>query len=83
MIHESNKLSIYKAVVIIDKQPALNRHGDNFITHLNCLQEEILIIRLVAVHTRSDTGFEGYINANAAPSRYLLRSRPWKFIAYS
>ena len=34
MIHEPRKLSIYEALVIIDKKPALNRQVDNFINPL-------------------------------------------------
>ena len=34
MIHEPRKWSIYEALVIIDKKPALNRQVDNFISPL-------------------------------------------------
>ena len=76
MIHEQKKLSIYEALVIIDKKPALNRQVDNFINPLK------LFVRsnnnhetFVAAHTRIDTRVDGYANTNAAPSRYFLRSR--------
>ena len=47
MIHEPGKLSIYEALVIIDKKSALNREVDNFINPLKSLQEVIIIMRLL------------------------------------
>ena len=76
MVRESKKLTIYEAIVIIDKQPALNRQVDNFINPLKLFTRNNNNHQtFIAVHTRSDTRVDGCVNANAAPSRYFLRSR--------
>ena len=55
MIREPRKLSIYKAHVIIDKQTALNRQVDNFISPLKLFARSNNIHEtFVAAHTRND-----------------------------
>ena len=76
MIHEPRKLSIYEALVIIDKKPALNRQVDNFINPLKLFarsnnNDETFVAAPTSIGTRVD----GYVNANVAPSGYFLRSR--------
>ena len=64
MIHKRRKLSIYEALVIIDKQPALNRHVDNFINPLKLFaRSNNNHETFVAAHTRNDTRVDGYVNA--------------------
>ena len=56
IIHEARKLSIYEGVVIIDKQPALNRQVDNFINPLKLFaRSNNNHETFVAVYTRNDT----------------------------
>ena len=76
MIHESRKLSIYEALVIIDKKAALNKQVDNFINPLKLFarsnnNHETFVAAPTSIGTRVD----GYVNTNVAPSRYFLRSR--------
>ena len=61
MIQEPRKLTTYEALVIIDKQPALNRQVDNFInalklftlskhnhpTFVACIQEVTLVLMII------------------------------------
>ena len=55
IIHEPRKLSIYEALVIIDKQPVLNRQVDNFINPLKLFAKSNNNHQTsVAVHTRDD-----------------------------
>ena len=76
MIHEPRKLSIYEALVVIDKKPALIRQVDNFINpHKLFARRNNNHEAFVAEHTRNNTRVDGYVNENAAPSRYLMRSR--------
>ena len=76
MIHEPRKLSIYEALVIIDKKPALNRHVDNFINPLKLFaRSNNNHETFVAAPTSIDTRVDCYVNANVTPSRYFLRSR--------
>ena len=51
MIHEPKKLSIYEALVIIDKKIALNRQVDNFINKL-ITRNNNNHQTFIAVHTR-------------------------------
>ena len=70
MIHEPRKLSIYEALVIIDKKPALNRQVDNFINPLKLFGRSYNNHEtFVAAHTSTGTRVDGYVNTNAAPSR--------------
>ena len=75
IIHEPRKLSIYEALVIIDKKPALDRQVDNFINPLKLFARSIINEAFAAGHTRNNTRVDGYFNANAASSRYFLHSR--------
>ena len=62
--------------MIIDKQSALNRQVDNFISALKLFaRSNKNHPTFQAVHTRNDTIVDGHMNANAAPSRYFIRSR--------
>ena len=66
--------------MIIDKKPALNGQVDNFINPLKLFARSDNMHQIfVAAHTRIDTlnsvTIDGYLNTNAAPSRYFLRSR--------
>ena len=73
MIHEPRKLSIYEPFVIIDKKPALNRQVDNFINPLKLFVESNNNHETcVAAPTSIGTRFDGYVNANVAPSGYFL-----------
>ena len=76
IIHEPRKLSIYEALVIIDKKPALNRQVDNFTNPLKLFarsnnNHETFVAAPTSIGTRVD----GYVNTNVAKSRYFLRSR--------
>ena len=76
MIHEPRKLSIYEALVIIDKKPALNRQVGNFINPIELFaRSNNNHETFVATHTRIDIRVDGYVNTNDAPSRYFLGSR--------
>ena len=76
MIQDPRKLSIYEALVIIDKKPALNRQIDNFINPLKLFAGSNNNHQtFVAVRTGNDTRSDGSVSGNAAPSRYFLRSR--------
>ena len=76
MIQDPRKLSIYEALVIIDKKPALNRQVDNFIKPLKlCARSNDNHQTSVALHTSNGTRDGGTVIVNAAPSRYFLRSR--------
>ena len=76
MIHEPRKLSIYEALVIIDKKPALNRPVDNVINPLKLFaRSDNNHEAFVAAPTSIGTRVDGSVNTNAAQSRYFLRSR--------
>ena len=56
MIYEQRKLSIYEALVIINKKPALNRQVDNFINPLKLFaRSNDNHETFVAAHTSIDT----------------------------
>ena len=77
MIHDPRKLSIYEALVIIDKKPALNRQVDNFINPLKLFARSNYNHQtFVALLTDNDRRADCPVLVNAAPSRYFLRSRP-------
>ena len=76
MIHEPRKLSIYGALVIIDRKPALNSQVDNFINQLKLFaRSNNNHETFVATRTRIDIRVDGYVNTNDAPSRYFMGSR--------
>ena len=78
------KLSIYGALVIIDKQPALNRHVYNFINrHKLFDRSNHNRETFVAVQTRNDIRVDDNLNVNASACRYFIRLRRWKFITYT
>ena len=81
--YTARKLSVYEAPIIIDKQPALNRHVDSFIDPLKLFAGSNHNRQtFVAVPTRNDTSVDGNLNVNAAPCRYFLRWRRLKFVMY-
>ena len=77
MIQDPRKLSIYEALVIIDKKPSLNRQVDNFINPLKLFARSNYNHRQtsVALHTGNGTRVDRPVIVNAALSRYSLRSR--------
>ena len=54
-LHEPRKLSIYEALVITDKKPALNRQVDNFINPLKLFARSNNNETFVAARRRIDT----------------------------
>ena len=76
MIQDPRKLSIYEALMIIDKKPAPNRQVDNFINPLKLFARSNNHHQTsVALHTGIGTRGDGPVIVNAAPPRYSLRSR--------
>ena len=65
MIHEPRKLSIYEALVIIDKKPALYRQVDNFINPLKLFAisnnyHETFVAAHRSIDTRADAWLREY-----------------------
>ena len=70
---EPKKLSLYEALVIIDKQPALNRQIDNFINPLKLFARSNHDHQtFVAGQTTIDISVDGNLNVNAARCRYFV-----------
>ena len=62
--------------MIIDEKPALNKQVDNFVNPLKLFAgSNNYHETFVAAHTSIDTRVDGYVNTNAAPSRYFMLSR--------